>query len=54
MAALMSIRRVLPELSGAVVALLGIGGAGRAIAAYLAKAIGTSGTLLLGNRTSGK
>ena len=53
-AALMSIRRLVPELSGAVVVLLGIGGAGRAVAAYLAKAIGTSGTLLLANRTPGK
>ena len=53
-AALMSIRRLLPELSGAVVVLLGIGGAGRAVAAYLAKAIGPSGTLLLANRTPRK
>ena len=53
-AALMSIRRLVPELSGAVVVLLGIGGAGRAVAAYLAKAIGPSGTLLLANRTPGK
>jgi shikimate dehydrogenase len=53
-AALMSIRRLVPDLSGAVVVLLGIGGAGRAVAAYLAKAIGTSGTLLLANRTPGK
>ena len=53
-AALMSIRRLVPELSGAVVVLLGIGGAGRAVAAYLARAIGPSGTLLLANRTPGK
>jgi shikimate dehydrogenase len=53
-AALMSIRRLVPELSGAVVVLLGIGGAGRAVAAYLAKAIGPSGRLLLANRTPGK
>jgi shikimate dehydrogenase len=53
-AALMSIRRLVPQLSGAVVVLLGIGGAGRAVAAYLANAIGPSGTLLLANRTPGK
>jgi shikimate dehydrogenase len=51
-AALMSVRRLMPELSGAVVVVLGIGGAGRAVATYLAKAVGSSGTLLLGNRTS--
>ena len=53
-AALMSIRRLVPELSGAVVVLLGIGGAGSAVAAYLARAIGPSGRLLLANRTPGK
>jgi shikimate dehydrogenase len=53
-AALMSIRRLVPELSGAIVVLLGIGGAGRAVAAYLARAIGPSGTLVLANRTPGK
>ena len=53
-AALMSIRRLLPELSGAVVVLLGIGGAGSAVAAYLARAIGPSGRLLVANRTPGK
>ena len=53
-AALMSIRRLVPELSGATVVLLGIGGTGSAVAAYLAKAIAPSGTLLLANRTRGK
>lgn len=54
-AAIYSLKNVLsPEaLKGTTALILGIGGAGRAVAVYMAEAIGKAGKLILANRTSG-
>lgn len=52
-ASLLSLKRLIaePTLSGLRALLLGVGGAGRAVAAFVAKAIGQDGILHLANRT---
>ncbi|NQV88708.1 MAG: hypothetical protein HQ488_00085 [Parcubacteria group bacterium] len=39
------------SLSGMTILILGLGGAGKAVAAFLAQAVGKDGTMLLANRT---
>ena len=50
--ALWSLQEEFGSLEGKTVLLLGTGGAGFAVAAYVASALGTSGTLLLANRSA--
>jgi shikimate dehydrogenase len=54
-ASLLSIQRLIPEsdLRGRRALLMGVGGAGRAVATFVAKAIGPNGMLFLANRSSG-
>lgn len=49
--ALWSLQQKIGRLEGKTVLLLGTGGAGFAVAAYVASALGKTGTLLLANRT---
>ena len=49
--ALWSLQQEIGSLEGKTVLMLGIGGAGFAVAAYVASALGQTGTLLLANRS---
>jgi shikimate dehydrogenase len=50
-AAIKSLEAHAGSLAGKTVLLLGLGGAGQAVGIYLARALGSTGTLLVANRT---
>ena len=50
-AAIKSLESHVGSLAGKTVLLLGLGGAGQAVGIYLARALGSAGTLLVANRT---